>query len=160
KPFATGGDPSAQRFEVEGVVASGITDDRQKARQELLGKMNTFGDRIRDLAEISAADDAKKRAYELILGAGREVFDLSKEKPALRDRYGRFTFGQDCLAARRMVEAGVPYIIINFPGGCDTHSNHFSTMRRQCLQLDQGLAMLLQDLHDHGLLESTIVWCC
>src|SRR5436190_4693542 len=89
KPFATGGDPNAQRFDVEGVVASGMTDDRQKSRQELLGKMNTFGDRIRDLAEISAAEDAKKRAYELILGAGREVFDLSKEKPALRDRYGR-----------------------------------------------------------------------
>ena len=96
----------------------------------------------------------------MILGQGREVFDLSKEKPELRDRYGRHTFGQDCLAARRMVEAGVPYIVINYPGGWDTHSNHFATMRRQCPQLDQGLAMLLQDLQDHGLLESTIVWCC
>ena len=48
-----------------------------------------------------------------------------------------------------MVEAGVPYIVINYPGGWDTHSNHFATMRRQCPQLDQGLAMLLQDLHDH-----------
>ena len=71
------------------------------------------------------------------------MFDLSKEKPELRDRYGRHTFGQDCLAARRMVEAGVPYIVINYPGGWDTHSNHFPTMRRQCPQLDQGLAMLL-----------------
>jgi hypothetical protein len=159
KPFATGGDPSAQRFEVEGVVASGITDDRQKSRQELLGKMNTFGDRIRDLSEISAAEEAKTRAYELILGAGREVFDLSREKPALRDRYGRFTFGQDCLAARRMVEAGVPYVVINYPGGWDTHSNHFNTMRRQCPQLDQGLATLLADLKDRGLLDTTIVWC-
>jgi hypothetical protein len=159
KPFATGGDPNAQRFEVEGVVASGITDDRQKSRQELLGKMNTFGDRVRSLSEISAAEDAKKRAYELILGAGREVFDLSKEKPAVRDRYGRFTFGQDCLAARRMVEAGVPYVVVNYPGGWDTHSNHFNTMRRQCPQLDQGLAALLADLKDRGLLETTIVWC-
>ncbi len=88
------------------------------------------------------------------------MFDLSKEKSELRDRYGRHTFGQDCLAARRMVEAGVPYVVINYPGGWDTHSNHFPTMRRQCPQLDQGLAMLLQDLHDHGLLESTLVWCC
>jgi hypothetical protein len=159
KPFATGGDPNAQRFEVEGVVASGITDDRQKSRQQLLGKMNTFGDRVRDLSEVSAAEEAKRRAYELILGAGREVFDLSKEKPALRDRYGRFTFGQDCLAARRLVENGVPYVVVNYPGGWDTHSNHFSTMRRQCPQLDQGLAALLADLKDRGLLETTIVWC-
>ena len=88
------------------------------------------------------------------------MFDLSKEKADLRDRYGRHTFGQDCLAARRLVEAGVPYVVINYPGGWDTHSNHFATMRRQCPQLDQGLAALLADLKDRGLLESTLVWCC
>ena len=62
--------------------------------------------------------------------------------------------------ARRLVETGVPYVVINFPGGWDTHSNHFATMRRQCPQLDQGLATLLGDLKDRGLLESTLVWCC
>ena len=159
KPFATGGDPNAARFEVEGVVSRGITDERQKARRALLAKMNTMGEAMAASPQLAASEEAKKQAYELILGQGREVFDLSKEKAALRDRYGRHTFGQDCLAARRMVEAGVPYIVINYPGGWDTHSNHFATMRRQCPQLDQGLAMLLQDLHDHGLLESTIVWC-
>ena len=159
KPFATGGDPNAQRFEVEGVVAPGITDDRQKTRQALLAKMNTFGDAVHDVSDVSAAEEAKQRAYELILGAGREVFDLSKENAALRDRYGRHTFGQGCLAARRLVEAGVPYVVINYPGGWDTHSNHFNTMRRQCPQLDQGLATLLADLKDRGLLETTIVWC-
>lgn len=160
KPFATGGDPNATRFEVEGVVSRGITDARQKARRELLEKMDTMGHAMSGSPELAASEAAKKQAYDLILGEGREVFDLSKEKPELRDRYGRHTFGQDCLAARRMVEAGVPYIVINYPGGWDTHSNHFATMRRQCPQLDQGLAMLLQDLHDRGLLESTIVWCC
>lgn len=160
KPFATGGDPNAQRFEVEGVVAPGITDDRQKSRQALLGKMDTFGEAVQhDVAEVAAAQEANERAYELILGSGREVFDLSKEKPAVRDRYGRFTFGQGCLAARRLVEAGVPYVVINYPGGWDTHSNHFNTMRRQCPQLDQGLATLLADLKDRGLLDTTIVWC-
>jgi len=59
-----------------------------------------------------------------------------------------------------MVETGVPYIVINYPGGWDTHSNHFQTMRRQCPQLDQGVAALLQDLQERGLLESTLVWCC
>jgi len=159
KPFATGGDPNATRFEVEGVVARSITDDRQKNRRELLGKMNTLGNAMAASPQLVAAEDAKKAAYDLILGKGKDVFDLSLEKSELRDKYGRHTFGQDCLAARRMVEAGVPYVVINYPGGWDTHSNHFQTMHRQCPQLDQGLAMLLQDLHDRGLLDSTIVWC-
>lgn len=160
KPFATGGDPNASRFEVEGVISRAISDDRQKARRELLGKMNTMGTAMAASPQVVAAEDAKKQAYDLILGAGRDVFDLSKEKPELRDRYGRHTFGQDCLVARRLVETGVPYVVINYPGGWDTHKNHFQTMRRQVPQLDQGLAMLLQDLHDRGLLESTLVWCC
>ncbi len=159
KPFATGGDPNAGRFEVEGVVARGITDDRQKRRRDLLAKMNTMGSAMADDTQLKIAEEAKKAAYELILGQGKEVFDLSKEKPELRDRYGRHTFGQECLVARRLVETGVPYVVINYPGGWDTHSNHFATMRRQCPQLDQGLAALLADLHDHGLLESTVVWC-
>jgi len=160
KPFATGGDPNATRFEVEGVVSRGITDARQVARRALLEKMDAMGGAMAASPQLAASEEAKKLAYELILGEGRDVFDLTKENTAMRDRYGRHTFGQDCLAARRMVEAGVPYIVINYPGGWDTHSNHFSTMRRQCPQLDQGLAMLLQDLQDHGLLETTIVWCC
>lgn len=160
KPFATGGDPNAQRFEVEGVVTRGMTDDRQKARSALREQLDTMGQAMAANPKLAASAEARKEAYELILGQGRGVFDLSQEKPELRDKYGRTTFGQDCLAARRMVESGVPYIVINFPGGWDTHSNHFTTMRRQCPQLDQGLAMLLQDLKDHGLLDSTVVWCC
>jgi uncharacterized protein (DUF1501 family) len=160
KPFATGGDPNATRFEVDGILAKGITDERQRARIALREQLNTLGTAMAGSSSLTASADARQQAYELVLGQGRGVFDLSQEKPELRDRYGRHTFGQDCLAARRLVEAGVPYIVINYPGGWDTHSNHFSTMRRQGPQLDQGLAMLLQDLHDHGLLESTLVWCC
>jgi hypothetical protein len=159
KPFATGGDPLAQRFEVEGIVARGITDDRQNARREFLEKTNTMGKAMAGSPHLAAAEEAKQAAYELILGEGKDVFDLSKEKPEMRDRYGRHTFGQECLVARRLVETGVPYVVINYPGGWDTHSNHFATMRRQCPQLDQGLATLLADLKDHGLLETTLVWC-
>ena len=160
KPFATGGDPNATRFEVEGVIARGITDQRQNARRDLLHSLNTLGSTMPDNPELAVAKDAESQAYNLILGEGKTVFDLSKEDTKLRDRYGRHTFGQDCLAARRLVEAGVPYVTINYPGGWDTHSNHFSTMTRQCPQLDQGIASLLLDLSERGLLESTIVWCC
>jgi hypothetical protein len=160
KPFATGGDPNASRFEVEGIVAQGISDERQKARRELLHNLNTLGNTMPGNPQLALAAEAENQVYDLILGKGKDVFDLSREKPELRNRYGRHTFGQDCLVARRLVEAGVPYITINYPGGWDTHSNHFQTMRRQCPQLDQGLAALLQDLDDRGLLDSTIVWCC
>lgn len=160
KPFATGGDPNGNRFEVEGVIARGITDARQEARRDLLRKVDTLETALPGHPQIALSQEAEEQAYNLILGKGREVFDLSKEDAKLRDRYGRHTFGQDCLAARRMVEAGVPYVTINYPGGWDTHSNHFATMRRQCPQLDQGLAALLQDLSSRGLLESTVVWCC
>ena len=93
----------------------------------------------------------------MILGSGAKVFDLSTEKDELRERYGKSRFGQSCLVARRLVEQGVPYITINYPGW-DTHKNHFTLMRQQLPELDKGLATLLQDLADHGLLESTIIW--
>ncbi len=159
KPFATGGDPNADRFEVQGIVNRGINDGRQKARRELLDKVNLLGYGLADVPEMATAEKAKHKAYGLILGQGKEVFNLDNEPAAIRDRYGRHTFGQECLAARRMVEAGVPYITISFPGGWDTHANHFPTMKRQCPMLDQGLAVLLADLSDRGLLDSTLVWC-
>ncbi len=159
KPFSTGGDPNAERFEVQGIINRGIADGRQVARRELVDKVNLLGYGMADDEGIEAIENARERAYGLILGRGREVFDLSNEPAALRDRYGRNTFGQECLAARRMVEAGVPYITISFPGGWDTHSNHFPTMRRQCPLLDQGLATLLADLSEKKLLDSTLVWC-
>ncbi|HID21351.1 MAG TPA: DUF1501 domain-containing protein, partial [Planctomycetaceae bacterium] len=160
KPFATGGDPNAPRFEVEGIIARGISDERQKARRTLLAQLDTMTHVMASAPFMTDTQEAKELAYELILGKGREAFDLSKEDPSLRERYGRNTFGQECLAARRMAEAGVPYIVINYPGGWDTHKGHFQTMRRQCPQLDKGLAALLEDLSDRGLLDGTLVWCC
>ena len=159
KPFATGGNPNSPRFEVEGIVAKGITDERQKARRDLLEEMNTMGRVMMGNTALNDADISQERAYDLILGSGKDVFDLNKEEEGTRDRYGRNTFGQECLVARRLVEAGVPYIVINFPGGWDTHKGHFARMRAQCPQLDQGLAALLEDLSLRGLLETTLVWC-
>jgi uncharacterized protein (DUF1501 family) len=75
----------------------------------------------------------------------------------MRERYGRNTFGQSCLAARRLVERGVPYVTINYKGW-DTHKQHFQMMRQRLPQLDRGFAALLQDLSERGLLDSTIVW--
>ena len=158
KPFATGGDPGQVRFAVEGVVAPGISDQRQRDRRELLHKLNTLQHAMPADTELAASDQCEKQAYDLILGDAGKVFDLSQEKDELRERYGRNTFGQSCLVARRLVERGVPYITINYKGGWDTHKQNFQTMRRRLPEMDKAMATLLQDLSEHGLLDSTIVW--
>ena len=158
KPFATGGDPAQERFAVEGIVAQGITDQRQRERREYLHRLDTLGRLMKGDAQLAARDDAERVAYELILGDAGKVFDLSQEKDELRERYGRTTFGQSCLAARRLVERGVPYVTINYQGGWDTHKQNFQLMRRRLPEMDKGLATLLQDLSDRGLLASTVVW--
>ena len=158
KPFATGGDPAAARFSVEGIVAPDISDRRQRLRRELLHNLNTLGKAMPGDASLQALYESEDQAYELILGDAGKLFDLSQESNELRDRYGRTTFGQSCLMARRLVEQGVPYITINYKGW-DTHKQHFETMRRKLPEMDKGLAALLDDLKQRGLLDSTIVWC-
>jgi uncharacterized protein (DUF1501 family) len=157
KPFATGGDPAQSRFAVEGIVAQGVSDQRQQNRRELLHKLNTLGKAVGDNGLLQAFTRTEEEAYGLILGDAGKVFDLSQEKDEMKERYGRNTFGQSCLAARRLVERGIPFITINYQGW-DTHRQHFQTMRQKLPQMDKGMATLLEDLSERGLLENTIVW--
>jgi hypothetical protein len=157
KPFATGGDPNARRFEVEGVIAPGVSDEQQQRRRELLKTLDTMGIAMPQEQDFALHNKAEEKAYDLILGESSKLFDLSQEPAELRDRYGRNTFGQSCLMARRLVEAGVPYITINY-GGWDTHKQHFEIMRRKLPEMDKAMATLLQDLTERKLLDSTIVW--
>ena len=157
KPFATGGDPNQKRFAVSGVVAEGVSDQRQNSRRELLHTLDSLGKSIPANPGFKQLDRSEEKAYGMILGDAGKVFDLSTEKDELRDRYGRSKFGQSCLMARRLVEIGVPYITINYQGW-DTHKRHFEAMRRNLPDLDKGMATLLQDLSDKGLLDNTIVW--
>ena len=158
KPFATGGDPAASVFEVEGIIAPGISEAHQQERRSFLHSLNTLGGALPGDATLRTVADSEEMAYEMILGNAGKVFDLSMENESVRDRYGRNTFGQSCLVARRLVEKGVPYITINYKGW-DTHKQHFQAMNRKLPELDQGLAALLNDLADHGLLDTTVVWC-
>lgn len=172
RPFATGGDPSQARFIVEGIVAEGMTDEQQRQRRELLNKLDKMKHALPQNPGLTAFVRSQDQAYDMIIGDGARAFDLSQENDALRDRYGhatviqgapstskprRTTFGQSCLVARRLVERGVPYITIMYPGW-DTHKNHFPEVQRMLPELDQGMATLIQDLSERGLLESTIVW--
>ncbi|MHC4517094.1 MAG: DUF1501 domain-containing protein [Planctomycetota bacterium] len=157
KPFATGGDPNRNPFVVEGIVAKGISDERQRSRRRLLHTLDSLGKAMPGNPHFRKLDKAEEDAYGMMFGDARKLFDLSDETDEVRERYGRNTFGQSCLMARRLVEHGVPYVTINYKGW-DTHKQHFEAMRRKLPEMDAGMASLLQDLSDRGLLDGTIIW--
>ncbi|MHC4953073.1 MAG: DUF1501 domain-containing protein [Planctomycetota bacterium] len=157
KPFVTGGDPNRNPFAVEGIIQQGVSRKRQKARRALLHELDSLGRALPDDPRFRRFDRGEEKAYEMILGDAGKVFDLSLESEAVRNRYGRTKFGQSCLAARRLVESGVPYVAINYEGW-DTHKRHFEAMRRKLPEMDRGMSALLHDLSQRDLLDSTIVW--
>ena len=142
---------------MEGIVARGISDSRQRNRRKLLHTLDSLGKAMPENPQFERLDRCEENAYGMMFGDARKLFDLSEEKDEIRMRYGRNTFGQSCLMARRLVEYGVPYVTINYKGW-DTHKQHFEIMRRKLPEMDAGMATLLQDLTNRGLLDSTIIW--
>ena len=156
RPMATGGNPNAQRFQVDGYVPPGNLSDAQiKARSQLNRELDNLGLPMPQL--FADFDAAGAEAEEIMTGGAARAFDLNLEPKEVRDLYGRNTLGQTFLAARRLVEAGVPYITIN-ASGWDSHKRHFETMRQRTADMDQGFAALLQDLAERKLLDSTLIW--
>ena len=157
-PFATGGNPAAAKFLVDGYTpAGGVSRQDMERRFRLLDELDTFGKELEGHPEMAAFEQAGTNAKAILFGKAAEVFDLSKETDAMRKRYGMNRFGQSCLCARRLVEAGVPYITIN-ASGWDTHKRHFETLNRIAPEMDRAVATLLCDLQERGLLDSTLVW--
>jgi hypothetical protein len=157
KPFVTGGDPNQSHFAVEGLSAAGISEERQRDRTRLLHALDSFGKAMPGEQFVQQMERCEAKAQELMTGDAAKLFDLSTETDEVREAYGRNTFGQCCLMARRLVESGVRYVTINYKGW-DTHKQHFEAMRRKLPEMDRGMATLLQDLADRKLLDSTIVW--
>ena len=158
-PLVTGGRPNAPRFAVDGIVPpDGITSERAKERFELLSKLDLWHPKkgVNALL-VSEFDAAGREARRIAEGDAAKVFDLGSEPSALRDEYGRNDIGQTMLAARRLVEYGVPYVTVNL-SGWDSHKRHFETMKRKSGETDTAVATLLKDLKGKGLLDSTIVW--
>ena len=154
-PLVTGGNPNAKVFEVDGIVPpGGLTMDQINMRFERA----IMFDHLR-LPANAAFDLAGAKAREIICGKTAETFDLSRESNETRERYGRTVFGQQLLAARRLVEYGTPYVSINY-NGWDSHKRHFETMARPTAEMDQAVSALLTDLKERGLLDSTVVWMC
>ncbi len=152
KSFDTGGKPEAEEYEVEGVVNRSVDRKRMDQRVALLNK---FENRPMGKQTLDSLRDVN---MEFIWGDTREIFNLSTEPDSVRARYGKSRLGQSCLVARRLVEAGVPFVNVRTTGW-DTHKKHFQKMNTMLPDLDRALSALLADLDARGLLDSTIVLC-
>ena len=133
---------------------------QQFSRQyELLGKFNSAFHESHRSEAAQAHASTLRRAVQLMTADQKQAFDLSREPQADRDRYGSGSFGQGCLLARRLVESGVRFVeVMSGDGvGWDTHQGNFPRTRILSQEVDAGMAPLLDDLRDRGLLDSTLV---
>ncbi len=157
KPLNTSGKPESNFFEVEGIINKMVNDKQLLEKQELLNSISSLQS-VEQNEEVKKLDSLQKENFEMLLGESRKVFDLSQEDDEMRERYGMNDFGQSCLAARRLAEYGVPVIGVTYHGW-DTHKEHFKRMNQRLGTLDQGLAALISDLDEKGLLDDTLVVC-
>jgi hypothetical protein len=163
-PLAIAQDLLADRVRLEAVTPDPeLTVPRLCDRQRLLRRIDDQRRLLDQVAEIRGLDDYQQRAFGLLTSpATSKAFELAAEPASLRDRYGRTQFGQCCLLARRLAEAGVPMINVHYchtpTGSWDTHSRHFSQMKQSLAPtLDQAFATLVTDLDERGLLDETLV---
>lgn len=159
-PFNINGDPNNPNFSVQDVAPpNGVDMERIARRRSILESLDTF-QRQQEAKQkiVQTMDEFYAQAYDLVTSpVAKKAFDLKQEDDKIRDLYGRHSFGQSCLLARRLVEAGVRFVTVNF-GGWDTHENNFNALKGHLLPtLDSGYAGLLQDLKQRGMLETTLV---
>lgn len=130
-------------------------------RRHLLGQMSMASPSRETSVGMRNLDGFRQRAFDLLTSAAaRGAFQVGAEPTSIRERYGSTSFGQSCLLARRLVEAGVPLITVYSAGNrdWDTHGNNFQLLKNTLLPpTDRGVAALLDDLHQRGLLEETLV---
>ncbi len=158
--FEVNEDPSTATFKVRDLsLGDGADRARLERRYAMLNELDRYQRRVEESAgPVQARDQFYEKAHGLITSAAaRKAFDVSAEPDRVRESYGRTTFGQSCLLARRLIEAGVHFVTVT-DGGWDTHQDNFKSLKTRKLPvLDRGYAALVQDLHDRGLLESTLV---
>jgi hypothetical protein len=164
------GDPALPDYHIEGLGTTGeITKVRVDRRRELLGQLDRSFDKAVRGEAVEARDRLSRHAFDLITsGKARAAFDLGRESDKTRDRYGRYTWGQSVLLARRLVEAGTRLVHVNWardPGDSavdnplwDTHAQNADRLQDSlCPQFDVTFDALMGDLADRGLLDETLV---
>jgi hypothetical protein len=164
QPFAVGGDPARPDFRVRDLdFYPDVTSGRMDRRRDFVAQL----DRFQQKGETVEADAAFEQAYRLVTSAdAKKAFDLSQEKPAMREKYGPRTVGQSCLLARRLIERGVSFVTVNNPGW-DTHGDLVLRLKEGYAgakvgvglipTFDLAFAALVSDLSERGLLDETLV---
>ncbi|WP_020473455.1 DUF1501 domain-containing protein [Zavarzinella formosa] len=137
---------------------AGVSAANQIKRLEMLAGLEKDFDAGAGSAVADSQRASTERAIRLMRPEAAAAFHLDDEKDTLRDSYGRSSFGQGCLLARRLVERGVPFVEVGL-GGWDAHQNNFTTVERLSTNLDKAFAALLTDLSDRGLLKDTLIVC-
>ncbi|MEX0728368.1 MAG: DUF1501 domain-containing protein [Planctomycetaceae bacterium] len=174
-PFQVAGDPSKPGFVVQNLQSAGSAEQLQ-SRLNMLDQLDRYDARIAPDAaafdQLQALDGFRQQAIDLLSGAGAaRAFDLTRERPEVRDRYGLHLSGQQCLLARRLVEAGVGMVAVRYSPdgrgdydktmiGWDDHAVHgniFDVMRMRGPQYDQSVSALIEDLDDRGMHDDVMV---
>ena len=171
EPFFLNSDPALPDFKVADLeVPKGLSQFRLDARKKLLDQVDELQRRT-ETRTTQMHDSAYQRAFRLLTSPkAKEALDLTKEPDKLRDRYGRNTFGQSCLMARRLVESGVRYATVNHfdtvfnltcwdmhADGGSLNNTYLDYERHLCPQFDWAFTALIEDLEQRGLLAETVV---
>jgi len=159
-PFAVPNDPNNGNFRVRDVaLPKQLEQPRFDHRRDLRNLVDQLP-RYRDRAAgdpVLALDEYYQQGYELMSSTtAQNAFDIHQEDDAVREKYGRNSFGQRALLARRLVEAGVPFITLN-EGGWDHHRDMFNSLRKRLPGVDNTVAALISDLKERGMLDETLV---
>lgn len=158
-PFETMGDPNNDNFSVRNLKRPGdVSPEQLEKRKSMLARLDNLRRDIDGSGLIAGMDGFTQQAWDLVTSpAVQEAFDIGKESKALRERYGRHTWGQSTLLARRLVESGVRFVTVDM-GGWDTHANNFEELKKNKLpQFDQSFSALIEDLDQRGRLDNTLV---
>jgi hypothetical protein len=167
-PWFMNCDPSQPNFNIpELTLSPDVPDNRLGTRLSLLEQVNGALDTLDQSAMVGRFNRQREQAIGMLRSPeARGAFDLSREPDAVRDRYGRNRFGQSVLLARRLVEAGVKLIQVSWTringalnnGHWDTHSRNADALRQTLMpRMDLAYSALLEDLHQRGLLDETLV---
>jgi hypothetical protein len=163
-PFRIEANPNDSGFSVEGLgLPAGISPGRQFARRALLEQLAGITEGLGN--RHGSWDGFEQKALNALASSqARRAFEIEQEDPRLRDRYGRHIHGQCLLLARRLIEAGVGLVTVNWHNDgrnfWDTHGDNFNQLKNRLMPpADQGFSALLDDLASRGLLDETlIVW--
>ncbi len=160
-PFETDGDPNTAGFKVQNMqMPAGMSVERLDDRAGLARHIDRMRRDVETRGMLDSMDRFDRQALELVTGqAARTAFDIGLEDPRIRDRYGRHSWGQSTLLARRLVEAGTTFVTVHF-GGWDHHWDLKSGMERYLPIVDTAVSALFEDLSQRGLLDDVLVVLC